>query len=179
MSSRSASNHNESKNTETGTRLDHKTYYEVIKHTQLVSTDIYFFHNSKLFLGKRVNEPAKGWLFTPGCRVYKNETLDETCVRLGKEELGINISAKDCTFLGVYDHIYANNFKDNKFGTHYVNIAYMYMLSDEQKDNIKTDDQHTHVEWVHVSNINSHNQIHDLVKKTFSDIVYHLMTSKN
>ena len=158
-------------------RLNHDTYYKIIEHTQLVSTDIFFIHKNRLLLGKRVNEPAKGWLFTPGCRAYKNETLDETCIRLAKEEIGITILAKDCKFLGVYDHIYTNNFKDNKFGTHYVNMAYMYMLSDEQKNNIKSDNQHDSLHWIHISKINSHKNIHKLVKKTFSDVMYHLISN--
>lgn len=151
-------------------RLDPDTYYGVIRHTQLVSTDIFFIHKSHVLLGKRVNQPAKGWLFTPGCRAYKNERLDETCVRLAKEELGIRIGAEDCAFVGVYDHVYPNNFRDRKFGTHYVNVAYVCTLSDAHKE-LKADDQHAFFEWVHVSRVASHDGVHPLVKRTFCDVL--------
>ena len=150
--------------------LCHDDYYDVIRKTQLVSTDIYFFYKKSLFLGKRTNEPAKGWLFTPGCRAYKNETLSQTCTRLAKEELGLTILPSKCMFIGVYDHLYSNNFRDEKFGTHYVNIAYTYELSDEEKKQIKIDKQHSSVEWVPISKVLSDPRIHNLVKKTFVHI---------
>ena len=150
-------------------------YYDIIKHTSLTSIDIYFVKDNKFIIGKRNNNPAKGFLFTPGCRTYKNETQTEGLVRVAKTELGIDINPDNCKMIGVYDHMYNNNFLNNLTSTHYVDVAYVYNISDEEIKNINVDDQHEKLFMVVIDealNKNSeiHNKIHSYVINTLIDL---------
>lgn len=144
-------------------------YYNVIKQTTLSSVDLFIIKDNKLLVCKRENNPAKGYLFTPGCRTYKNEKLKECAHRVALTELNLEISVDKLMLIGVYDHIYENNFMDNTFGTHYVNTAYLYNLDSEI--DIKLDSQHEEYEWVDLNNVMEHENIHELVKITFKDII--------
>lgn len=107
--------------------LPDETFKSVIQHTPLISIDL-IVRNEKgeVLLGKRVNAPAKGYWFVPGGRVRKNETLDDTFVRLVREELGIEsgINRADAKFLGVFEHFYNNNIFDDNICTHYIVLGY-------------------------------------------------------
>ena len=137
------------------------TYLDIIEKTTLTSIDLLFIYNNKLLLGLRNNEPAKNFWFTIGSRTYKNEKLKEGIKRIVKNECGIE-DIKNPIFLGVYSHIYTNNFSNNNFGTHYVNSAYIIKLDKLPK--IKLDDQHTKYKWVELENIENEKNIHEFVK---------------
>ena len=151
--------------------LDHESYYDVIQKTQLVSADIYFVLHNRLLVGKRNNSPAKNLLFTPGCRAFKNETLKSTCIRVALEELCIQIDYSRCSQIGVFDHIYPDNFRDSKFGTHYVNIAYAYPMRSIEKTNIRFDAQHSFFSWIPCDEVLAHKSIHPYVKQSFKTAV--------
>ena len=146
-------------------------YYRVIAKTQLVSSDLYCVYEDKLLLGKRLNSPAKNWLFTPGSRAFKNELLEQTCIRVAKEELGVDIKFSDCKMIGVFDHQYTDNFRDSKFGTHYVNVAYVCEFSPKQRESVRRDDQHSYFEWIPTKDVLHHRNIHPIVKHSFSRAV--------
>ena len=54
--------------------LDKDTFSTVIQNTPLISIDL-IVENKKgqILLGKRVNEPALGYWFVPGGRIFKDE----------------------------------------------------------------------------------------------------------
>lgn len=150
-------------------------YYQIIKDTTLTSIDIYFMKDNKILVGKRNNNPAKDFLFTPGCRTFKGETQTEGLKRVAKKELGLNIDPSKCKLIGVYDHIYQNNFRDELTKTHYVDVAYLYKISDEELNNISLDNQHENFRLVDINetlNNNSelNNLVHDYVKLALIDI---------
>ena len=141
----------------------------MIKQTQIVSIDLIIKNkNNKYLLGKRKNNPAKGTLFTPGGRVFKNEQMRDGLKRILKDETGI-IKFQQVKFLGVYDHIYDNNFRDNEFGTHYVSHAYIIYLT-SQPDLKEMDDQHTEYYWLTRKQILENADCHIYVKNFFYDI---------
>ena len=57
-----------------------------------------------ILLGKRTNEPAKGYWFTPGGRQYKGRTTREMVHILAEKELGVDMEIVEQ--LGNYDHFY-------------------------------------------------------------------------
>lgn len=72
--------------------LDLNTFKIVVDNTPLISIDFIIKNSdSKILLGKRVNKPAKDYLFTLGGRVYKNEKLNDAKQRILKEEVGLDI----------------------------------------------------------------------------------------
>ena len=62
--------------------LDNQTLKTVINSTPLISIDLLVKKDNKILLGKRINKPAQGYLFSIGGRVYKNETIDSAMMRI-------------------------------------------------------------------------------------------------
>ena len=147
--------------------LKSQEYLNVIKLTTLTSVDLIIECNNKILLGYRKNNPAKNFCFTPGCRTYKMETQKEALTRLAKTELNFDINPNDCKLLGIYDHIYKNNFYDENFGTHYVNACYYLKINSEII--FKTDDQHDNFKWFSLKEIEESKNIHNFVKLFIPD----------
>jgi colanic acid biosynthesis protein WcaH len=124
--------------------LSPEKYYQVLKDTTLTSVDLIVRYNGKILLGRRVNEPARGYWFVPGCRTGKGETQKNAIRRVLLSELGLNCNP-NAIHVGVFDHIYPNNFLDEKHGTHYVVNAYLVELAVEPT--IVHDDQHFQMDW--------------------------------
>jgi len=91
--------------------LDNPTFKKVIENTPLVSVDICLICNGKILLGKRKNEPLKGFFFTPGSRIFKNETLNDCLKRVAISELGLVVNDNwGAKLMGAWDHFYENSF---------------------------------------------------------------------
>lgn len=147
--------------------LNTKNYLDVIEKTALTSVDLIIEYNNKILLGLRNNNPAKNYWFTPGCRTYRMETQKKALIRLAKTELNFNLNTKNCKLLGVYDHIYDNNFNNNNFGTHYVNTCYYLKINSEIF--FKKDDQHENFKWFTLKELEESKDVHNLVKLFIPD----------
>ena len=115
-------------------RLSQEDYFQALSLTQLVSIDLLIFFQNRLLVGERSNNPARGNLFVPGGKVYKNEYLSEGLERISKQEIGFPLHTSQLRLKGLYDHIYENNFQDDSCGTHYVTIACQFELPLSQKE---------------------------------------------
>ncbi|MCK4304738.1 MAG: GDP-mannose mannosyl hydrolase [Candidatus Eisenbacteria sp.] len=107
-------------------KLDHPALIQVVKNTPLVAIDLVIRNaRDEVLLGLRTNEPAKGFWFVPGGRICKNERIHDAFERIANDELGTRLSIEDARFLGVFEHLYKENFADEPdIGTHYVVLAY-------------------------------------------------------
>ena len=152
--------------------LDKKTYLDVIKATTLTAVDLIIVHNNSILLGYRKNNPAKNYWFVPGSRTRKNEKIMDGLKRMVKSELNLEINLDKVKLLGVYDHIYDNNYNDDTFGTHYVVSAFIYMLN--EKPEIKIDDQHEEIKWFPINQIKDNKYIHQYTKNYLINILEHL-----
>ena len=152
--------------------IPQKDYIDVIKQTQIISTDFLIFNaEGQVLLGKRLNEPAKGTWFVPGGRVHKHELIDTAVKRITKQELGKEL--EKTSDLGVYHHIYPNNFANNDHGTHYVVFAVNILLEEKDYDlNLVPDDQHSTLKWWDVNDILTHDDIHIYTKNYFHPAPY-------
>ena len=119
-------------------------------------------------MGLRKNNPAKNYYFTPGVRTYKNENQIEAIKRVAKSELGIDINPENVKLVGVYDHIYDNNFDNNNFGTHYVVTAYLHKIENNIK--IELDNQHDEIKWINIDNMINDNKVHQYVKNYYKNL---------
>jgi len=144
--------------------LDLKDYLNVIEKTTLTSIDLVIVYDNKILMGYRNNDPARNYWFVPGCRTRKNETQQQGIQRVANSELGIDIDTdtNKLKLLGVYDHLYDCNFKNDDFGTHYVVAAYVIIL--EQKPTITGDDQHEKLDWFSINKIEEDDNIHQYTK---------------
>ena len=71
--------------------LDDQTFEVVISSTPLISIDLLVKKDNKILLGKRINKPAQGYLFSIGGRIYKNETINSAMMHIASNELNISL----------------------------------------------------------------------------------------
>ena len=147
--------------------LSHSKLYDVVKHTTLSSVDLLVVYKDELLLGKRNNNPAKGFWFNPGGKIFKLETQKEAIDRVLLKEC--NIKTDSYELVGVYDHIYDNNFQDNKTKTHYVSTCYKINL--KIKPFIEPDSQHSVFKFMKLSTALEKEDVHPYVKQFIFDIL--------
>lgn len=143
-----------------------KKFEVVVESTPLVSIDLVVrAPDEKILLGKRVNRPAQGYWFVPGGRILKGESVKLTFKRLLDIELAIRPEDISIRPLGIYQHFYPDNFSGDKFGTHYVVLAYEINLLNMpcSLPNI----QHSDYEWFEEDEILQSDKVHDHAKWYF------------
>lgn len=104
-------------------------FANLIETAPLISIDLIVQNKNKILLGKRNNEPAKGYWFVPGGRILKNETINQAIKRISLKEINVEVSIDYSDFLGVFEHFYTNSFVSNNISTHYVVLAYKVTLN--------------------------------------------------
>ena len=129
------------------TQLAAEQFLQVIDHTPLVAIDLVVRDaHGRVLLGRRRNEPARGYWFVPGGRICKGETLDEAFLRISAAELGTAVPRTHARSLGAFTHLYDTNFMGVPgITTHYVVLAYELLLQ-LAPDSLPTD-QHDALHW--------------------------------
>jgi len=146
-------------------RLERETYRRVVELTPLVSLDLVVRDRvGRVLVGYRRNKPAQGYWFVPGGRVGKNETRREAFGRLTALELGVELSFDRARFVGVFEHLYPDNFTgDPGFGTHYLVLAYTIELEPGQL-RLPDGDQHDQYAWFSDEEMLGRDDVHDYSK---------------
>lgn len=149
--------------------MNNEKFLEVIDSTPLVSMDLLIEDKQgRVLLGKRLNKPAQGFWFVPGGRIRKNETLSDAIVRISKAELGVEITLSKALLIGVFDHIYDDNFAGAEgINTHYVAMGYQVKLSDDFQ--VKTDEQHSEIHWWSKDDLLQDESVHKNTKLYFQN----------
>lgn len=152
-------------------KLTDNDFLDVIKKTPLVAIDLIIQNfDGKIFVGKRVNEPAKDFWFVPGGRIMKGETFTDALIRLMKEELGLYHFSGSYKLFGIYDHFYDTCFfkEDPKItNTHYL-VAGLNIMIDEKNINYsRIMLQHSCYKWVDIAELLSDRMVHNNTKKYF------------
>ena len=143
--------------------LDNQTFKTVVSSTPLISIDLLVKKDNKILLGKRINKPAQGYLFSIGGRVYKNESIQQATARIAKTELNIELKLTP-KFAGVFEHFYDDGiYKD--VSTHYINLAYEVDINNEML-NLPTE-QHNEYQWLSIDELLKSKQVHKYVKDYF------------
>tara|TARA_B110001469_G_C9549075_1_gene272453 strand:+ start:93 stop:530 length:438 start_codon:yes stop_codon:yes gene_type:complete len=142
--------------------LDKQTFKVVVRSAPLVSIDLIVKNNNMFLLGKRVNNPAKDYLFSVGGRVYKNEKINDAIMRIADSELGVSLKSTP-KFIGVFEHFYDNSIYEN-VSTHYVNLA--YEMETEELLRLPTE-QHNEYQWLTLEELLKSKLVHKYVKDYF------------
>jgi colanic acid biosynthesis protein WcaH len=153
---------------EAGSRLDPQDFDTVVRLTPLVAIDLIVRSaEGRVLLGRRLNEPAKGCFFVPGGRITKNETLAAAFRRICLAELGVAKEIGQARFLGVYEHFYGtNNREQTGFGTHYVTLSYEFTAP--IPDSGLPQDQHGEYAWMTEAELLGCPQVHENTKAYFA-----------
>jgi colanic acid biosynthesis protein WcaH len=140
---------------------------EVIHYTPLVSIDLVVRdQEERVLVGWRSNRPAQNCWFVPGGRICKDERIAEAFRRISKNELGLTLEQRDARFLGVYEHLYEDNFAGRAgFGTHYIVLGYEIHLSAPLPS--LPDEQHEQYRWFSVPDLLAEPDVHPNTKAYF------------
>lgn len=127
--------------------LEPDIFRTLVRHAPLVSIDLLLRdQQARLLVGRRRNRPAGGTWFVPGGRIAKDEKLADAFARLTREELGTSMAITQGRFVGVFEHLYADNaFGEPGYGTHYIVLAYALDARSELR--LPTT-QHTAYRWL-------------------------------
>ena len=142
--------------------INSRDFKIVVGSVPIASIDILIKKNNKYLLGKRVNSPAKGYFFSAGGRIMKNETLNDAMVRIADSELNIEL-LNEPKFIGVFEHFYEDSIFEG-VSTHYVNLAYEYEVD---VLNILPKDQHSDYKWFKKNDLLESENVHQNVKSFF------------
>lgn len=138
----------------------------VVEYTPLISIDLITMFEDKVLLGKRVNKPAKGFYFTTGGIVRKNESFLNAQKRIAKDELGIELT-QETTFIGVFEHFYDDSIFE-EISTHYVNHGYLVKIHEKIVNIPKK--QHSEYKWFSIKELLDSNEVHKYVKDYFKNL---------
>ena len=142
--------------------LDNQTFKTVINSTPLISIDLLVKKDNKILLGRRINKPAQGYLFSIGGRVYKNEVIDNAMMRIAKNELNVELKLTP-RLIGVFEHFYDDSIYQD-VSTHYVNLAYEIEIVETLN---LPNEQHNEYQWLTIDELLESNQVHKHVKDYF------------
>jgi len=141
-------------------KLGREDLIGVVKNAPLVSVDLVVRNGGgRVLLGWRSNRPARDCWFVPGGRILKNERISQAFERIAKDELGAAVSFDDARLIGVFDHIYEDNFAgEGEFGTHYVVLAYEVRVEEAALD--LPNDQHSKYQWFTAESADKDEKVH-------------------
>jgi colanic acid biosynthesis protein WcaH len=149
--------------------LERAAFIEVVRNAPLVSIDLVLQDDDAcVLLGRRRNAPAQGTWFVPGGRVHKDETLRVETRRISMAETGYALDAGAGRFLGVYEHLCAENpFGLPGFGTHYVVLAYAYRV---RRHTVPGNlDQYSELHWWAAADVRAATDVHPYTKAYLRD----------
>lgn len=147
--------------------FSNKDFLNLVEKIPIISIDLCIIHKNSILLGMRNNEPAKNYYFTPGGRIYKNESIAEAIKRIANDELGFNnIKRYQPVLMGAWDHFYKNSRYSSKISTHYVNLPHYFFIDEIQKKSLKLPKGHDgqHYEWIWSPLKKDNKNIHPYVK---------------
>lgn len=152
-------------------QLTQEDFLEIVKRTPLISIDLLVKDEmNQVLVGWRKNRPAQNTWFVPGGRIHKNELIADAFLRITQKELGVEIRKEDATFLGVFEHLYQDNYGGVPgFGTHYVVHAYE-IRSSVHKIKPPTE-QHSQYRWLSQDELLAHKDVHENTKAYFRSYI--------
>ena len=153
-------------------RLSEETWRTCVDSTPIFGIDmIIFSQKCGVLMGRRINDPAKGKLFVPGGRIYKNECIVDAFNRILLSETGLTFSFDKTTSMGLYEHFYnVTSWSTSECSTHYIIEARLIEVDPENiKLKINLNEQHSSFEWISLGDMQS-NKIHAYSKMYLNKI---------
>jgi len=153
--------------------LTKSAFLFVIDHTPLISIDLIVKNESdQVLLGLRRHRPAQGYWFVPGSRIKKKQLIHDTFTNVTMKEIGKTIEISGSNFLGVFEHLYQDNFFNIRgITTHYIVLAFEIRLIGYPIDNnfiTKKFSQHSEMRWWSIDDLLADEEVHPYTKAYFN-----------
>lgn len=120
-------------------------YAQILEYMPIPCIDLVLFHNGKVLLTYRTQEPAKGQWWVQGGRVFKHELLHDAVQRLAKREIGSEVEI--IRQIGGYEYHSDKATFGVKNGTHAVVIVYLVKPMNNIFS-VSMDKTHSKYRWV-------------------------------
>ena len=108
--------------------IPNKLYQQILENMPIFCIDIVLYHQGKVLLTYRTQEPAKDQWWIQGGRVFKNETFAQAAQRLAKREIGIEIDI--IKQIGAYEVFFEKGILPVKTGIHDVAVVFLVKPKD-------------------------------------------------
>lgn len=112
----------------------------------IAAVNIIIIKDDRILLERRLNEPAKGYWFTPGGIILKGETVVEAAIRVCREETGLTVELD--RLLGVFDEYY-----DKGYFTENIQAVLICYVASPLSGELKTDWQSDDIQWFPISSL--------------------------
>ncbi len=154
-----------------GSKLPDSDFLQLIRMAPLVAVDVVVKDVAgQVLVVQRADEPARGYYFVPGGRIFKNEKIAAAFRRIMLAELGLSVGFDKAILLGLYQHIYdTNRFEEAGTGTHYVVLAHQIVLPDRPMLELAAS-----YRWASPEEITAMPDVHPFTKAYFSPAFRHL-----
>lgn len=104
-------------------RMSYKDFLDTFKSVPRLAINLLVKNKAgEIVLSKRAIFPLKGYWHYPGSFLVKGEKMSDCLERVAKDELGIEISMKDCDLLGVFENL------DKDPRGHIIDAIYSYKI---------------------------------------------------
>ena len=141
--------------------IPNELYQQILEHMPIFCIDIVLYHQGKVLLTYRTQEPAINQWWIQGGRVFKNETFSQAVQRLAKREIGIEVEI--ITQIGTYEVFFEQGIFETKSGIHDVAVCFLV----KPKDSTEIELDQTHTKWKWIGRIES--DLDPYVKKVLED----------
>ncbi len=150
--------------------LSKKDFINLLSNAPVSAVDLIISNDSgQILLGRRENSPAKGKLFVPGGRVFKNEKLISAIIRVAKNELSIDIAPQRIKLNGVYEHFYDDSyFNELDMSSHYILSVFNFVINKSEIALLSPDSQHSELLFLTEKQILSSDDVHYYTKQYFT-----------
>ena len=138
--------------------LDKNAFSNILECTPLISIDLCVVRGDEVLMCMRENEPAKGFLFTPGGRIFKGERWSAALSRIAITEIGLQTRNINPILMGIWDHFYENSVFGRDVSTHYVNLPHFIKINSAFSPRL--DSQHSSYCWVNMAQAKKNELIH-------------------
>ena len=125
-------------------------YQQILEYLPIFCIDLVLYHQGKVLLTYRTQQPAKDQWWIQGGRVFKNETFSQAVQRLAKREIGIEVEILNQ--IGTYEVFFEQGILPTKTGIH--DVAVCFLVKPKDKAEIKLDP--THQQWKWIDKIEAH-----------------------
>ncbi|MBW1669568.1 MAG: NUDIX domain-containing protein [Deltaproteobacteria bacterium] len=133
--------------------IEEPMYTKIKQLMPLPCVDLLVTNKGSLLLTLRNNEPGKDLWFTPGGRIFKDETLEEAVKRVLSMETGLQ--PINITQISTTSHIWP-----------IANTVTTYNRVEVNTDKVKPDEQHREYRWINKMEDDLHPYLAEMIKNT-------------
>ncbi|MDE1825529.1 MAG: NUDIX domain-containing protein [Candidatus Micrarchaeota archaeon] len=145
-------------------RVPNEAYALVTQNIPIFTVDVVIKIKKGVLLGQRINDPAKGYHFTMGSRMFKGEvSFEDVAIRTARDEAGAVVEI--IRPIGQYNIIFTKAYQNMTVPAHYVNLVFLAeKIGESSIFNPNASDLSKFVHITSLDQIELHPEIYEILK---------------